>query len=771
MLRGEAQVRAILDALPAAIYMTDEAGRITYYNQAAVDLAGRKPKLGTDEWCVTWRLYRPDGTRLAHDECPMAVALKEGRAVSGEEAVAERPDGTRVPFLPYPTPLRDDAGKLVGAVNMLVDIAERKRVEEALRDSEERFRKVFEGSNDAILVLDPQRNAVLEVNPAGVVMFGCRSRDEVLATPLAEFYPEDQTSFLEFMRKVQEQGAGWTDEFASRTKDGRQIASEISASCITISGARCVLLLVRDVTARKRERETLVRLTAQSEQQRRLYEAILTNTPDLAYVFDLEHRFIYANEGLLKMWGMTREEAVGKTCLELGYEPWHAAMHDREIEQVIATKQPVRGEVPFTGTFGRRIYDYIFVPVIGPNGEVEAVAGTTRDVTDRKQTIDDLNVLKNDLANQLADMQRLYEFSRRLWEQDDLNAVMHDLLLAATQLMGARKGSVQLRDHAHRGLQLISTVGFDRDFAERFSLVEASGFTTCAAALNRRARIVVEDFATESGFARLAQTVAPYGIRAAQSTPLLDRDGAVIAMLTTYFDRPYRPSDRQLKLLDLYLEVVARKIEQKRHHEHREMLLNELNHRVKNTLATVQSFAVQTLRSANTTTEGRDALEGRLVSLAKAHDVLTREHWEGADLNEVVAAALAAYSGAAQKRRFQVAGPAIRLKPKAALALSMALHELATNAVKYGALSNDAGQVSIGWEVTSADARRFDFRWLESGGPPVSLPRKRGFGSRLIEQGLAHDIAGEIELNFASGGLTCSIRAPAEEICAAVGER
>jgi PAS domain S-box-containing protein len=120
-------------------------------------------------------------------------------------------------------------------------------------------------------------------------------------------------------------------------------------------------------------------------QQRRLYEAILTNTPDLAYVFDLNHRFIYANEGLLKMWGRTWDEAIGKNCLELGYEPWHAAMHDREIEQIIATKQPVRGEVPFTGTFGRRIYDYLLVPVLGASGEVEAVAGTTRDVTERKQ--------------------------------------------------------------------------------------------------------------------------------------------------------------------------------------------------------------------------------------------------------------------------------------------------------------------------------------------------------------------------------------------------
>src|SRR5947209_15343958 len=140
-----------------------------------------------------------------------------------------------------------------------------------------------------------------------------------------------------------------------------------------------------DVTARKNAEAEVARLAAESEMRRRLYEAALSNTPDLVYVFDLDHRFVYANEGLLRMWGKTWDEAVGKTCLELGYEPWHAEMHDREIEQVVATKQPVKGEVPFTGTLGRRIYEYIFVPVIGENGEVEAVAGTTRDVTERRQ--------------------------------------------------------------------------------------------------------------------------------------------------------------------------------------------------------------------------------------------------------------------------------------------------------------------------------------------------------------------------------------------------
>ena len=126
----ERRFRGLLDALPAAVYTTDAAGRITYYNDAAAELWGHRPPLGTSEWCGSWKLYWPDGTPLAHDECPMAIALKEDRSVRGMEAVADRPDGTRVPFIPYPTPIHDDADKLIGAVNMLVDITDRKRAEE-----------------------------------------------------------------------------------------------------------------------------------------------------------------------------------------------------------------------------------------------------------------------------------------------------------------------------------------------------------------------------------------------------------------------------------------------------------------------------------------------------------------------------------------------------------------------------------------------------------------------------------------------------------------
>jgi PAS domain S-box-containing protein len=123
----EQSFRTLLDTFPAPVYTTDAAGRITFYNEAAAKFSGRQVRLGIDQWCVTWRLYWPDGTPLPHDECPMAISLKEGREIRGQRAVAERPDGTRIPFIPYPTPLRDASGMLVGAVNMLLELDDREQ--------------------------------------------------------------------------------------------------------------------------------------------------------------------------------------------------------------------------------------------------------------------------------------------------------------------------------------------------------------------------------------------------------------------------------------------------------------------------------------------------------------------------------------------------------------------------------------------------------------------------------------------------------------------
>jgi two-component sensor histidine kinase len=192
--------------------------------------------------------------------------------------------------------------------------------------------------------------------------------------------------------------------------------------------------------------------------------------------------------------------------------------------------------------------------------------------------------------------------------------------------------------------------------------------------------------------------------------------------------------------------------------ERRDLLINELNHRVKNTLATVQSIASQTLRNACTMEEARSALEARLLAMSRAHDVLTRENWESADLKDIVREAMAPYRHE-RERRLHVQGPSVRVAPRMALAIAMALQELATNAVKYGALSNETGSVSIRWQVTGEDAPRLHLVWSEEGGPPVPAPRRRGFGTRLIERSLTSDLNGQAAIRFTREGVVCTVDA------------
>jgi PAS domain S-box-containing protein len=315
------------------------------------------------------------------------------------------------------------------------------------------------------------------------------------------------------------------------------------------------------------------------DRQRRFYESLIAATPDLVYAFDRDGRFIFANAALLRMWGRTLEESIGKRLIEVGYEPWHAEMHEREIAQVIATRAAIRGEVGFPhATLGWRIYDYIFTPVLDEAGEVESIAGTTRDITDLKRA-----------------------------------------------------------------------------------------------------------------------------------------------------------------------------------EEHLQLLVNELNHRVKNTLATVQSFAVQTFRGDAADPRARAAFEARLVALSNAHTVLTQANWESACLSAIAAQALAPFAGDAAQPRITAQGEDIQLLPQIALALAMALHELASNAVKYGALSNETGHVVLDWKRQGADLQ---IVWREAGGPAVAAPGRKGFGSRLLERGLAHELNGRVELAYHPTGVVCTIAVP-----------
>jgi PAS domain S-box-containing protein len=205
---------------------------------------------------------------------------------------------------------------------------------------------------------------------------------------------------------------------------------------------------------------------------------------------------------------------------------------------------------------------------------------------------------------------------------------------------------------------------------------------------------------------------------------------------------------------------------QVRARQQRELLINELNHRVKNTLATVQSVAAQTLKGSAVPATVKGSLESRLISMAGAHDVLTQQNWEGADLRNIVEKALSPFM--APGREFDVVGPDIRLLPKSALAVAMAVHELATNAAKYGALSNGSGRISVHWTIVDHDGERLQIVWTEAGGPKVASPSSKGFGSRLIERGLAGQLGGEAVIDYRETGVVCRIMAPLNTITGSV---
>lgn len=205
------------------------------------------------------------------------------------------------------------------------------------------------------------------------------------------------------------------------------------------------------------------------------------------------------------------------------------------------------------------------------------------------------------------------------------------------------------------------------------------------------------------------------------------------------------------------VQTIARDISERKAFEaQQQLLINELNHRVKNTLALVQGLALQTFKAGRDPAEARHVFQERLAALAAAHDLLTREKWEGATLDELVVDALHVHAD--HPERFDISGPRVLLSPKSAISLVLALHELGTNAAKYGALSVPGGRVKVSWRQIPDGRLRIE--WREHGGPPVKPPRRSGFGLRMIERALKSDLAGCVKIVFDPAGLICTIDAP-----------
>jgi PAS domain S-box-containing protein len=251
-LAQDERARSLLEALPVAVYLTDAAGRIIYFNEAAAELWGHRPDLGTSSWCGSWRLYWPDGRPMAHDECPMAMALKERRQVRGAEAVAERPDGTRVPFLAFPTPLFDAERNLVGGVNMLLDITERKGADQASQI----LAALVESSQDAIVSKD--LNGIIQTwNLGAERLFGYLA-EEVVGKPVVILIPADHADEEpEILRRIRRGERIETYETVRQRKDGSLVDVSLTVSPVKDQSGRIVgaSKIARDITERKRAEE------------------------------------------------------------------------------------------------------------------------------------------------------------------------------------------------------------------------------------------------------------------------------------------------------------------------------------------------------------------------------------------------------------------------------------------------------------------------------------------------------------------------------------
>lgn len=436
----------LLEALPAAVYTTDTEGRITFYNRAAADLWGHRPELGVSQWCGSWRLYWPDGRHMPHSECPMAVALREGRPIRGVEAIAERPDGTRVRFMPYPTPLRNGSGRLTGAINLLVD------------------------------------------------------------------------------RTDQEEA--------------------------------------RIVSAR------LAAIVASSD------DAIVSKT--------LEGRITSWNEGATRIFGYDADEMIGQPIIRIIPPELHGeeksilaklrrGEHVHHYESVRVAKDGHRVEISLSVS-----------PLRSSSGEIVGASKVARDISDRKQ--------------------------------------------------------------AERSQQL---------------------------------------------------------------------------------------------------------------------LVEELNHRVKNTLATVQAIANLSSRRARGLGEFVSSFTGRVQALAKAHTLLTRARMEGAEITSLVREQVLLDD--VGDGRVTCSGPTLLVGAQSTVHLAMVLHELATNARKYGALSVADGRLSIVWELRAEAGRILLMHWEERGAPTVSVPKGQGFGTTLIEQSLRGH-GGAVSMRYLADGVTAEIRLPLPEL-------
>ena len=369
------------------------------------------------------------------------------------------------------------------------------------------------------------------------------------------------------------------------------------------------------------------------------------------------------------------------------------------------------------------------------------------------------------LARELVATQQLQDISTHLLGEDKIELLYDKILDAAKAIMKSDFASMQ-KYFPGRGpsgeLRLLGHRGFSNEAARFWEWVRPTASCTCGIALRRRQRVIVPDVKT-CDFMAGRDDLRMYhqtSIRAVQSTPLMSRGGQVLGMISTHWRQPHWPSEHDLRLLDVLARQAADLIERSLAEQRTNVLLREVSHRAKNLLAVAQAMARQTAGDEDAKTFAQQ-FSARLAGLAASQELLLESDWRGVEARELVRSQLS-HIGDLVGTRVTFEGPSLRLTPAAAQTIGLALHELATNAIKYGSLSDGEGTVMVNWSVNvDGSNRRFEMRWRERGGPTVMPPQRQGFGYSVIVRMVEYALDAEADLAYPPTGLDWQINAPA----------
>jgi PAS domain S-box-containing protein len=455
---------------------------------------------------------------------------------------------------------------------------------------------------------------------------------------------------------------------------------------------------------------------------------------------DLRYRFV--SDACAKMLGYRPADIVGQRIVDiLGEEGFREILP--YIQEVLkGNRSEYETDVHYKSV-GKRHVRVIYVPERDPLGNVQGWVASIVDLTAQRSA-------ERRIAADLLAMTLLRDIGGLCMRDDAAIAdCLQGILEGAIAITRAKRGNIQLLDPDTGELSIAVQHGFDERFLKFFERVRDDA-SACARATRGLATVIVEDVLSSEIFAEQPskQVLLDSGVRAIISTPLISSRRALLGIISAHFPTPHSPTQGELHFIDLLARQAADYLERKRAQETEKGLLRELQHRSNNLLAIIHTIANRTFSDGLSLPDARDAFEGRLHALAKANKLVTSSNGTALAIDRVLRIELEPFIARAS---FQ--GPVIMLNPRHAQSLALGLHELVTNAAKYGALSNGMGNVKVSWSlIRDGIQSRLKLRWQESDGPAVVAPSRRGFGTSLLESSFP-----AIKIDYAEDGLVCEL--------------